>query len=309
MSAFVSTSTHATTVLEPAPVAWEEVPAAALKEIDPRKYSAFKIIVSETSFYILTRKSGGISAQRFASAISRSWPLWRQRFDVSIPTVSILDTDQYLGGGSPSEFVLAVYLGDIAPPEVNDFFRLAFGWSPLPTCRQYIDVHYGSFADPLQAYVEDMVIHELGHLIFGFGLTKTPENERMWFALGLGLVYDRLIWSRLNAEPSPLFTSLVNVWREKLSWHPDIDQRLVHPDTTQDKSLGVIRLQSYDHGKALEYLSRLRSEIGEHRFDRLIRRYIDPGRGMPIRYDDFLSLLSSEEIKIVNRLEQMLIVR
>jgi hypothetical protein len=153
--------------------------------------------------------------------------------------------------------------------------------------------------------------HELGHLLFGFGRTVNPtKQDDWWFSLGLGIVYDRLVWQTFSKISSPLFDSLAAIWRNKFASRADIDQRLVNPDTSRDKSADhLIRMQTYGHGKSSVYLMKLRERIGQTRFDDVVKAYLMRPHGSIIEYDDFLTFFRSPEREIIRQLEDEFQVR
>lgn len=256
-------------------------------------------------------------------ALTLAWPKYYAHFQLHLSVATIVDAKAPIGGGRLGDFTVGIYFSDSINDQWSKYFEKSTGWKPHSSTAGYIAEHYAAFEDPIQAYVNDMVVHELGHLLFGFGITqiKLPKdpaqsdhtNAEMyraaWFALGLGLVYDRLIWSELGHHTSPMFDSTISVWREKFSHRKDLDQRLVNPDLSNDEKAGVPRLQIYGHGKAFVYLQALRTEIGAPQFDQTVVRYLARPIGSPILYDDFLSTLPVEMKPKIEAVEARFSVR
>lgn len=131
----------------------------------------------------------------------------------------------------------------------------------------------------------------------------------MWFSLGLGLLYDRLIWDQISDTPSPVFKAMDQIWREKFKTNSKIDQRLVNPNTENDEKFGLIRLQSYDHAKAYAFLAELCLNIGSGKFDTYVKSYLSRPIGSKIDYEEFLSTFSKVDLAVVRYLETKHIVR
>ena len=174
-----------------------------------------------------------------------------------------------------------------------------------------MNAQYKGFADPEQAYLDDVVIHELGHLYFGFGQTKAPPKRLLdwWFALGLGLVYDRLVWkAQYKKKSSPMIDALIARYSE-FRERPDVDQRLVGPNISRDRAQGLSRLQVFGHGKALIVLREMRRRTGDRTFDRIVKEYLSRPVGALITYDDFLAHLPLAHRRALRAMETGFSVR
>ncbi len=296
---------------KPTPIRFDEVPLEAQEFVDRALYDSAKLKVEGTDFFLLTRKSGGLGMARMATAVSVGWPALQKTLPAKVPSATIIDFDAAFGGGPMGKFIVGVYTTDAIDSDFGKVMEQVTGWAPLRSSQEYISKYYGSFADPMQAYATDMVVHELGHLIFGFGLTDLPDlkDEDSWFCLGLGLVYDRAAWSNLGEKTSPLFDSIISVWSERFSTRADVDQRLIRPDQSRDAGLGLQRLQTYGHGKSLVYLRELRNRIGASAFDAAVLKYVSRPQGSSIRYDDFLKFLGTGYAELVNKVEAEFTVR
>ena len=292
-------------------IPFESVPLDVQKMVEKENYNSSFIEVDGTVFYILSRKSGGIPQERIAHSIKLGWPKLHKLLPVNLKQATIIDYDAFLGGGPMGKFIIGIYTTSTIPLEVGEAAKLITGWQPRSTSLEYISTYYGDFTDPVQAYTDDIVIHELGHLIFGFGLTEIPnlKDPDGWFCLGMGLVYDRLVFSQVSSKPSPLFEAIVGIWKEKFANHLELDQRLINPDESKDASLGLIRLQTYGHGKSLVFLNELRKRIGESLFDSAVLKYILQPRSVKLSYDKFLEFLPSEKKFVINEVEAELKVR
>lgn len=288
-----------------------DVYLAAARLVDPALYELRMINVSRTRFFILGRKHDGLKIFKVERAIRKFWPKLQKQLRSDVAEAAIIDFEGPLGGGPLGTFVVGVYTSTVVSKDHGKLIRAATGWELLESSWDYIRKYYGEFTDPEQAYIDDMVAHELGHLFFGFGRTQAPlrRPEELWFSFGLGLIYDRMVWNSLNARPSPLFEAVVLRWENEFSKNKEVDQRLVGPDTSRDQAWGISRLQTYGHGKALIYLTKLRERIGYAEFDGIVREYLKRPVGSEISYGDFLKFLPQKYRSLVQKTEQEFLVR
>jgi hypothetical protein len=277
--------------------------------MDPSVYEGAHFVCGGTKFFVYGRKQAGIGMQRLAEAIELTWPRWISYFPVQTPPITVVETEWGLGGGSLGNFTVAIHLRGDYDEDSAKHLESILGWPAQSSGLAYIEHQFAGFQDPLQAYVNDQVAHELGHIFFLHGIGDVKQDAELWFGLGLGLVYDRQIWSEIAGAPSPVFVAFDRVWREKFSKNPQIDQRLINPDTKQDEKFGLIRLQTYGHAKALAYLTELRARIGAQRFDAYVKSYLARPLGSAIAYEDFLSLFSQPDLDTVRQLETEFSVR
>lgn len=192
-----------------------DFPKSEFLDISTEYYDGVGISKDGTDFLIFGKKKHGIGASRLSSAIEATWPLWTQFFSFQIPPITLIDTDWGLGGGSLGPFMIAVHLkGDYDEISAN-YLEAVLGWSQQKTGLDYVKESFKDFPDPLMAYVIDQVAHELGHIFFLHGITDLKKEEEIWFGLGLGMFYDRIVWSQLFEKPSPVFTSMHKTWKEK----------------------------------------------------------------------------------------------
>lgn len=262
-----------------------------------------QIEVSGTRFYVFTRKNPVLRDVNFVKSIQTYWPHIQGMFGIPVQEAAVIDLEGPFSGGPLAPFVLGIFSASHTDTEFQLIHQSATGWKPKSSTAEYISDHYGKFDHPAQSYVDDMIAHELGHLYFGFGLTKASEKDAdWWFPVGLGLLYDRLAWSAVNNIPSPLFSSTSKQWKHfaKLP----VDQRLINPDTTRDREYQLPRRQVYVHAKALAFLQAIRGQLIATTFDKYITELLVASTNKEIKYNDFLMMLLPEEKAIVNRIEQ-----
>lgn len=263
------------------------------------------LTIHGTNFEIISDRHDALGFDRISHAVSKAWPEYYEIFGMQLPQVKIHDIDAPIGGGPQGLFEIGIYSAAQIDESVGDYIKQAIGWEPLKSTSDYINVHYARFADPTQAYVDDMVIHELGHLFFGWGLTKAAAFtlEDAWFALGLGIVYDRIVWNKFYSESSPLFSSVENLWRHHFAGIQSIDQRLIGPNVANDEMYGLNRIQTYGHGKAAVFLEALRETVGETIFDDHTRRYLKRDNSNSIIYDEFLATFDDSDRRKIESME------
>jgi hypothetical protein len=286
-----------------------EFPVNNYVKIDPLHYEGAKFTLREATFSIFARKQNGIGIDRFYEGVKLAWPKWLSYFPLKTRPITIIETDWGLGGGSLGSFVLAVHLREKYDAESSAYLESVLGWPAQSTGTAYVEKQFASFDDPMQAYVTDQIVHELGHIFFLHGITELNNENNLWFGLGLGLVYDRLIWKEISEIPSPVFEAFDWIWKGRFANNTEIDQRLINPNTEKDKDFGLVRLQTYGHAKACAYLSELRIRIGANRFDDYVRSYLSKPIGAPIEYQDFLSLFSNADLAIVRKTESDFVIR
>lgn len=267
------------------------------------EYNFDQVEVSDTKFYIFTRKHPVLKDIDFVKPIQTYWPLLQAKFGIPIPEAAIIDMEGPLSGGPLAPFILGIFSTSHTDQEFQAINQFATGWKPQASTADYINEHYGKFDQPAQRYIDDMITHELGHLYFGFGFTQASiKDVDWWFPVGLGLLYDRLAWSEVNKIPSPLFVGTMQQWKrfEKLP----VDQRLIEPDTTHDRKYHLPRRQVYVHAKALAFLQAVRTRLGASQFDHYITGLLRSSEGKEIKYSEFLMKLSPKESATVSKIER-----
>ena len=286
-----------------------EFPKNEFIEVDSSLYDGVRFLVKDTTFIVFVRKNSAIGIERFHKAINLAWPKWLSFFPIKSQPITILETDWGLGGGSLGPFILAIHLKDDYDEASAKYLESILDWPAQSTGSAYINKYYADFEDPLQAYVTDKIVHELGHIFFLHGITDLKNEDDVWFALGMGLVYDRLIWDEVSNIPSPTLKAYNHIWKTKFANNPEIDQCLINPNTDNDEKFGLVRLQIYSHARAHAYLSSLRIRIGKSKFDNYVKTYLSRPLGSPIEYDDFLTNFSNDDLKIVRHAESEFSVR
>ena len=148
-----------------------------------------------------------------------------------------------------------------------------------------------------------MVTHELGHLYFGFGVrsAKAVEQSDLWFALGLGVLFDRQVWNEMRSYPSPLFAGTEDRWLNVYAVNPEINQRLIKPDTTNDAKFGLLRMQTYGHAKAWAFLRDLRKRVGSSEFDASALMLFRFEASATLEYADFREMLDQRNVADLER--------
>lgn len=268
--------------------------------------------IGNTTFTIIEMENG-FGKQRIIQAIRNSWKHFNSIFEYSPEHITIIeDSSAPMGGGAKEDFVFHIYTMEDIPIEVAPLIESMLGWSPQDSTANYILNEYSDFDDPIQAYVDDVVIHELAHAYLGYGKTKVNGVELdNWFALGLGIVYDRLIWNKLNnGKKSPIFFNTVQIWKNKYSRNQNIDQKLINPDISNDQRGGLVsRMQTYGHGKSYVFLRKLREQITPIVFDKIVNKFITKAPQPTISYDNFLLDIPAEYDDIIKNLEEEFQVR
>lgn len=273
------------------------------------KYDVSSIQFADTNIHIFGRKEKGVGLLNLERSSRKIWPLLANFFDTKLREVGIVDLDAPLGGGPLGPRVIGIFYSDRVEKEHQILVQQSTGWAPQSSTSDYIDQHYGKFPEPLQAYVDDMLVHEFGHLFFGWGLTTIDSKNQndWWFAFGMGLLYDRMVWDQLYSQPSPLFTGVIAKWKDEFAHEDRVDQKLIDPDTTRDLEFGLQRLQTFGHGKAYEFLKALRERVGAATFDKIVNEFINANQVAD--YDLFVSMLPPGTRSAMSAVEQEFHVR
>ena len=243
--------------------------------------------INNSQINLKFRKESVLNPKKIVLSVKKIMPFLQSQFDIAPDKITLIDADGPIGGGPTGPFSVAISSTHQISNEYAEMIEQATGWKKENSTIDYINKHYSDFADPEQAYIDDIVLHELMHTYLGFGLTKASVDPKdWWFTFGLGLLMDRQIWEKLYYKSSPLFDAPVKQWKNIYSKNKMIDQRLINPDTQNDKDQGLIRLQIYGHGKALVYLQNLRKLVGEKRFDKAVKSWVQTRRDL--NYDLFV---------------------
>jgi len=268
-------------------------------KVDRSRYEETRLEINGTQFLILGRPDG-LGTNRIQKAVKRAWPMYSKWLGSRVRAAGVVDFDFPIGGGPlvlGKSFLVGIYSSNNISHELQEFVNSVTEWGRHPSTARYIETHYRQHPDPIQAYVDEIVFHELGHLYFGFGLTDTSFGDisESWFALGIGIIYDRRIWRVFYKGEGPLIDACVRIWRDRFASNPEVDQRLIRPDVTNDTRFGLNRTQTYGHGKAFKFLEALMDEVSEAVFDRAVNDLLTFEAGNKVTYDLFLKYLKSPE--------------
>lgn len=264
--------------------------------------------IQATRIEVILRKKTVLDREKITQSIQKIMPLIQQQMGFSPEKIVLIDSDGPIGGGPSGAYSVAVYSTDNMTPFYAQLVEQATGWPAEKSTMDYIKKYYKQFPDPEQAYIDDIVLHELMHTYLGFGLTKaSPNQSDWWFTFGLGLLMDRQIWKKLYTLPSPLFEAPVHQWKNKYSKMKQIDQRLIQPDTKNDQHYNLVRLQIYGHGKAFVYLQNLRKLVGEKLFDQAVKSWVQSRQDL--NYDLFIQDNFKSQMIKIQKLEKQFIIR
>lgn len=282
---------------------------SATKLIALDQYDFQSLEVEGTIFHVFARKNGGVGMTSLETSLRRMWPRFRKHFSTLPREAAIIDFDAPIGGGLLGSFIVGVFYSNSVSEEHQKVIQESAGWQPQKSTSDYIANNYSSFPDPRKAYVDDILVHEFGHLLFGWGETQVNESNPndWWFSFGMGLLYDRIAWSEIYDLPSPLFENVISKWSKDFSKRRDIDQKLVNPDVSADKSAGLQRLQTYGHGKAYVFLRSVREKVGSKVFDETMNRFISGGQLSS--YDLFIEKFTNSDRNKVSAKEMEFQVR
>lgn len=262
-------------------------------DINIKDYAVNDLLCENTNFLVLSRENG-LGFEPIKTSILKSWPHFVSILGNRVSNVAIVDYDMPIGGGPLGPpYVIGVYSSGSISKDLQIYIKDAIGWEHKESTLDYINSEYVNYTKPVESYVDDVVFHELGHLYFGFGVTRTNFHDlsESWFSLGLGLVYDRLIWNMYYEGDGPIVFSLVDMWESKFSKIADLDQHLVNPDLSKDKKYRLERMQVFNHGKAYSFLKRLRKDLGNETFDYAVNKLLSDDEG-ELSYYRFKSILS-----------------
>lgn len=284
-------------------------PNPTLDSLDEKHYQVSLLRLENTLIHLYLKKDSALDINKIKKAVEKSWPVFNNIFPVLPSEIALVDSDGPIGGGPMSDFIVTLFSTKKMSPLYKTLIKQATGWEAEESTQSYFKKYYAEFADPEQAYIDDIVIHELAHTIFGFGLTKAAlDNQDWWFTFGLGLLYDRMVWNQLYNKESPLFSSAVSQWKNHFAVVKNLDQRLIRPSILLDEKFKLSRLQVYGHGKALVFLTELRNVVGITRFDKAVFETIK-NNGV-LNYDDFINrYFANDKFTTISSLEKKYSVR
>ena len=164
---------------------------------------------------------------------------------------------------------IGIYAMQSIPEHFQKYIKRTLGIVAESNTKRLVNRIYKQYENPIEIYTFDMVFHELLHLYFGFGETvpNIKTSHDLWFALGLGMLYDRIYFEKEFNTTSPFFQLVMDRWNQNFRLNESIEQALEQPDTSRDQENGLERLQVFGHGKALLYLQHLRTLVGKEIFD------------------------------------------
>jgi hypothetical protein len=204
-----------------------------------------------------------------------------------------------ISGGPLGENVLGIFYQESVPPIMRKVLENDLGWEAQESTMAYVSEQYKNSANPWETYLFGTYAHELAHVYFGFGKTrqKVSLSHEIWFSLGMGMVYDIEVTNKVTGSYPEIFADSDAVFK-KYAFITDIDQRLVNPKTDNDKKYSLDRKKIFAHSKAHLFLSSIRKEIGEDKFDRAAREYVQKCSECVNGYEDFKKFLRQYKNKI-----------
>ncbi len=263
--------------------------------IDGSRWNSAAFEVSGTKFQLLTRKKKPVlKLNDVKDAVSKTWPKFVTLFGQPTAHVVIADLDwDVLSGGLIGANMIGLFALPELPEEAAEGIASDFGWKPERSTRQLVERNYAGTKTSWRDYLQGMIAHELAHFYFGLGQTTefAKEIHEMWFSLGMGMVYDRLVTEQSVGRPDVFFDGVEKNWLTKFKDNSAIDQRLINPDRSGDKAAKLSRAHVYAHGKSSYVLRDLRNRIGPQLFDRRVNQYLQGGVG---GYAAFRAVLSDQ---------------
>lgn len=247
-----------------------------------KKWQKQEFKVDSTTFIFLNRRPNPVLTNtEIVKAVNEVWQRYRNLFGAQADYVVLVDSDwEFISGGLLASNIIGLFGQTRIHPEEAEGFSKDLGWKSRTSTRSLIERNYKG-PNSWERYVTGMVAHELAHLYFGFGQTteRASDIHDLWLSLGMGMVYDRLITTASTGQPDQFFETVEQKWKAHFAKNKEIDQRLVAPDTTNDRKFELSRAHIYAHGKSSFVLRELRSKIGEENFDSAVRDYLRKGSG------------------------------
>lgn len=246
---------------------------------DKDHYEIDRHLVQNTSFDYLMKKNTKLDIEFLKKQTTKYWKKYAQQFKIHMDYGVIVDFDMPIGGGPMGSYIVGIYAMDPLPQPYIDFLAQYFKIDkPFKNSYELVNILYSAHPDAWKAYMKDILAHELGHLLFGFGYTTetlAQYDHEAWFSLGIGLVYDRDFLARDDYDLNKyhMVASTIDNWK-KLDKNPNVSPYLTGADTTNDQKHNVTRAQDFAHGKAYIYLKTVREKLGKDFFDTTIRNYL-----------------------------------
>jgi hypothetical protein len=291
-------------------------------DLNPRKVSQFVVGAAKKNMWTKTRfvdlgtnfelvspvTNSNIEPNHWKTSVSKIWKEFSKRFGVPTEHLVFLDLKGPISGGPLGENVLGIFANHKISPAVQEDMKANLGWSPQSSTRNYVKANYpNSSKNQWQEYLFGTFSHEIAHLFFGFGVTRerVVSVEELWFSLGLGIVYDMEVTEKLLGRKPQLELDIINSWESKYSRIPEIDQKLVKPNTSADVKYPFDRKKVFAHGKAAFYLGKLREKVGIDAFDQAVLNYLKCSQCVG-GYEDFKKFL--EKTSLVQELEKIYVI-
>lgn len=259
-------------------------------QYQPKKVSQFVVGVAKKELWVKTRfeymgtnfelvspkKNAHIDPNHWEKSVKRIWKAFVEQFGCPADQLVFVDLNGPISGGPLGGNVLAIFATENMNPTFQSDMRANLGWEPKPTTKAYVETYYPKSSNPWEEYMFGTFAHEIGHLFFGFGLTRehVKNADDLWFSLGLGMIYDMDVTNKLIGRMPQLELDIIKSWSDKYAHLTDIDQRLVNPNKAGDKKYPFDRKKVFAHGKSAYFLARVREKIGVVLFDAAVREYI-----------------------------------
>lgn len=256
-------------------------------------------------FSLVTKLNSSIDPGHWKRSVSEIWDFYTSKFDQGVPQVTFIELNWApISGGPLGENVLALFSQERVSIQGQNEIRNDLGWLAQNTTLEYVTANYPKSSSPWQEYLVGTYAHELAHLFFGFGKTREEVEaaHEVWFSLGMGMLYDEEITKRMTGNSPALFQASDNTL-EKFSKIKALDQRLVKPNTSQDRYYNLDRKKVYAHSKALRFLKNLRDEVGHTPFDEAVKKYVQDCGLCSKGYEDFKKFLPASD-SIIKMVEQ-----
>lgn len=261
---------------------------------------------SNTHFELISPiKNAHIESRHWEASVIKIWKEFTDRFGIPTDHLVFLDLEGPISGGPLGENVLGIFATEKMNPAVQEDMKANLGWSPLTSTKAYVEANYPASKNQWEEYLFGTFSHEIGHLFFGFGLTRqrVSNADDLWFSLGLGMLYDMEVTEKLVGRKPQLELDIIKSWETKYATIPNLDQRLVNPDKTEDKKYPFDRKKVFAHGKAAFYLEKVREKVGKPQFDSAVLEYLRKCGQCEVGYEDFKKYLGNS--KIVTELEKL----
>jgi len=251
---------------------------------------------SNTHFELISpRTNAHIEPNHWEISVRKIWKEFTDRFGNPTDHLVFLDLEGPISGGPLGENVLGIFATEKMNPTVQEDMKANLGWNPLTSTRAYVEANYPKFKNQWEEYLFGTFSHEIGHLFFGFGLTRqrVSSADDLWFSLGLGMIYDMEVTEKLVGRKPQLELDIIKSWMTNYANIPNIDQRLVNPNKAEDKKYTFDRKKVFAHGKAAFYLDKVREKVGVEHFDNAVLEYLKKCGQCEGGYEDFKKYLGN----------------